>query len=105
MEAHTQHERNNVRYRQGSFVDTAENAPPGVRISVEVRVTVADPFDELPLCARETDADGFYLETTGGQSGWGYFGVDPVKRLQVTDVAVPRTGGESVYRDTRCASR
>ncbi|PSP88257.1 anthranilate synthase component I [Halobacteriales archaeon QS_4_69_34] len=26
---------------------------------------------------------GVYLETTGGQSGWGYFAVDPVSRLEV----------------------
>lgn len=26
---------------------------------------------------------GFYLETTGGQGGWGYFGVEPTERVQV----------------------
>ncbi|MFB6244507.1 MAG: aminodeoxychorismate synthase, component I, partial [Halobaculum sp.] len=30
-----------------------------------------------------TTTDGVYLATTGGQSGWGYFAVDPVSRLQV----------------------
>ncbi|MEM4780129.1 MAG: anthranilate synthase component I family protein, partial [Halalkalicoccus sp.] len=31
---------------------------------------------------------GSYLETTGGQPGWGYFGVDPVERIRVGPEAV-----------------
>jgi anthranilate synthase component 1 len=48
---------------------------PGVRVPVEVRVTVADPFEAYRR-ARE-DVGGAYLATTGGQPGWGYFGVAP----------------------------
>lgn len=71
-----------------SFVDTAENAP-GVRIPVEVHVRVSDPFTAYRR-VRDGDSDGFYLETTGGQAGWGYFGVNPVERLQVQENAVSR---------------
>jgi len=71
-----------------SFVTTAADAPPGARVPVEVRVTVDDPFDAYRR-ARECDGDGFYLETTGGQTGWGYFGVDPERRIQVNADAVP----------------
>ncbi len=68
--------------KEESFVETAVSAPPNVRTPVEVRLTVSDPFDAYRR-ARDPDTDGFYLETTGGQSGWGYFGVAPVERLQV----------------------
>lgn len=60
---------------------------------VEVEVSVSDPFlayrrvrDGTRASECDSDgrhADGVYLETTGGQSGWGYFCVDPVARLQV----------------------
>ncbi|UPM44906.1 anthranilate synthase component I family protein [Halocatena salina] len=73
-----------------SFVETATEAPVGARIPVEVRVTVTDPFTAYRRC-RDCATDGFYLETTGGQSGWGYFGVDPVERIQVSADAVSRT--------------
>jgi len=78
-----------------AFVETARDADPTARVPVEVRVRVADSFvayrrarggiggpsggDAPPNRA----ADGVYLETTGGQCGWGYFAVDPVYRLQV----------------------
>jgi len=65
-----------------SFVDTAATAPSGARIPVEVRVTVSDPFESYRR-ARDLDGDGVFLETTGGQSGWGYFAIDPVERVQV----------------------
>jgi len=67
---------------RAEFVETAASAPAGARVPVEVRVTVADPFAAYRR-ARTADADGVYLETTGGQSGWGYFGVDPVERVEV----------------------
>ena len=51
------------------------------RVPVEVRVTVSDPFLAYRR-ARTGDGDVF-LETTGGQSGWSYFGVDPIDRLTV----------------------
>lgn len=61
-----------------SFVDTAENAPTGARIPVEVHVRISDPFIAYRR-VRDGDSDGFYLKTTGGQAGWGYFGVNPVE--------------------------
>lgn len=66
-----------------SFVETARSAPVGARVPIEVRVTVSDPFEAYRR-ARDSNTDGFYLETTGGQSGWGYFGVDPVERVEVS---------------------
>jgi len=69
---------------QASFVETATDAPRGARVPVEVRITVSDPFEAYRR-ARKHDTDGFFLETTGGQSGWGYFGVDPVEQIEVTE--------------------
>ena len=80
-----------------SFVDIAEEAPTGVRIPVEVRVTAADPFEAYRR-ARTHGTDGVYLGTTGGQTGWGYFAVDPVERVQVSPEATPR-GAESPSLD------
>ena len=77
-----------------SFVATATSEPPGTRVPVEVRVTVSDPFDAYRR-VRDDDGDGFYLETTGGQSGWGYFGVDPTERIQVAPDAAARRDGDS----------
>ncbi|RQH03255.1 aminodeoxychorismate synthase, component I [Natrarchaeobius oligotrophus] len=71
--------------------ETDDAAPSRfVRIPVEVRVPVDDPFVAYRR-AREADRDGAFLETTGGQPGWGHFGVDPVERLSV--------GAEAVARD------
>jgi len=75
-----------------SFVETAKAAPSGARVPVELRVTVSDPFEAYRR-ARDDAGDGVYLETTGGQSGWGYFAVDPVERVQVGPEVAPR--GES----------
>ena len=69
--------------RKESFVETAAAAPAGARVPVEVCVTVSDPFVAYRR-ARTADHDGVFLETTGGQSGWGYFAVDPVERVEVT---------------------
>ncbi|WP_222914299.1 aminodeoxychorismate synthase, component I [Natrinema sp. SYSU A 869] len=69
-----------------SFLATAEAAPPEARVPIEVRVSVSDPF--VAYRRARDDSDGFYLETTGGQSGWGYFGVAPVERIQVPHNAV-----------------
>lgn len=70
-----------------SFTETAASAPPKARVPVEVCITVPDPFEAYRR-ARKRDADGFYLGTTGGQSGWGYFGIEPVERLQVNENAM-----------------
>ncbi|ARS89225.1 aminodeoxychorismate synthase, component I [Natrarchaeobaculum aegyptiacum] len=58
----------------------------GVRVPVEVRTSVTDPFEAYRR-ARDP-IGGAILETTGGQPGWGYFGVDPVDRLTVSAEAV-----------------
>ena len=69
--------------------DSFSAAADGVkeaRVPVEVRVTVSDPF---LACRRARSGDGdVFLETTGGQSGWSYFGVDPIDRLTVRPEAV-----------------
>jgi anthranilate synthase component 1 len=68
------------------FRATAQGVAPGTRVPVERRLTVADPFAAYRR-ARD-QSGGIYLETTGGQAGWGYFGVDPVRRLTVGADAV-----------------
>jgi len=79
---------------RAAFERAAADAPAGARVPVEVRVSVADPFDAY---RRARDGHGgFHLETTGGQSGWGYFGVDPVDRVAVSpDEAAGAPVGES----------
>jgi anthranilate synthase component 1 len=64
-----------------AFARVAATAPPGARVPVEGRITVSDPF--LAYRRAREDVGGAYLETTGGQSGWGYFGVTPVDFLEV----------------------
>jgi len=55
-----------------AFRAVAGDVAPGTRVPVEVQVTVTDPFLAYRR-AREGDGQGsVYLETTGGQSGWGY---------------------------------
>ena len=58
-----------------SFATAAADAPAGARVPVERRVTVEDPF--VAYRRARGDGHGAYLATTGGQQGWGYFGVDP----------------------------
>jgi anthranilate synthase component 1 len=73
---------------RAAFRSTAADAPADARVPVEVRAVVDDPFSAYRR-VRSDDADGFFFETTGGQPGWGAFGVDPVERLRVgSDAAV-----------------
>jgi len=73
-----------------AFREVAAAAPAGARVPVERRVAVGDPFAAY---RRARDGPGgFCYETTGGQSGWGYFGVDPVERLTVSGEAVVAAG-------------
>ncbi|WP_306056504.1 aminodeoxychorismate synthase, component I [Natronococcus wangiae] len=65
-----------------------------IRVPVEIRVEGVDPFSAYRR-ARE-ESGGVYLETTGGQPGWGYFGIDPVDRLTVgPDATAWERNGES----------
>ncbi|WP_459820488.1 anthranilate synthase component I family protein [Halorubrum luteum] len=88
------------------FREVAAAAADGARVPVELRTVVDDPFDAYRR-ARD-GAGGFFYETTGGQSGWGYFGVDPFERLRVSDdaaVADPdAVAGESPTGDYRRAT-
>jgi anthranilate synthase component 1 len=60
---------------ESTFSRLASVAPDGARVPVEVRVSVDDPFRAY---RRARDGPGgCYLETTGGQSGWGYFATVP----------------------------
>ena len=71
---------------RATFRSVAADAPPGGRVPVEVRTDVRDPFTSY---RRARDGPGgVFLETTGGQSGWGYFAVDPVERLTVSPETV-----------------
>jgi len=63
------------------FQTAAAAAPAGTRVPVEVRIQVDDPF--LAYRRAREGSGGAYLATTGGQSGWGYFGVDPIDFLEV----------------------
>ncbi|WP_418282963.1 anthranilate synthase component I family protein [Halorubrum sp. DTA98] len=68
------------------FREVAATAPDDARVPVETRTHVDDPFDAF---RRARDGPGgFFYETTGGQSGWGYFGTDPIERLRVSSDAV-----------------
>ncbi|PSP75463.1 aminodeoxychorismate synthase, component I [Halobacteriales archaeon QS_1_68_20] len=83
---------------EAAFEEAVQTAPPGARVPVEIRCRVADPFQAYRRARNGTGPDdrewGFYLATTGGQSGWGYFGVDPVERLQVGPEAAVRQSGD-----------
>ena len=71
---------------RSTFRDLATEAPVGGRVPVEIRTAVADPF--VAYRRARDGPGGVYLETTGGRTGWGYFAVDPVERLQVGADAV-----------------
>jgi len=75
------------------FRAVAAAATDGARVPVELRVAVDDPFAAYRR-ARDGPGGVFY-ETTGGQSGWGYFGVDPIERVTVSgEAVVADAGGE-----------
>ncbi|MFC7186067.1 anthranilate synthase component I family protein [Halorubrum yunnanense] len=81
------------------FREAAAAAPAGARVPVERRIAVDDPFAAY---RRARDGPGgFCYETTGGQSGWGYFGVDPVERLSVSGEAVVAETAEGAGGDYR----
>ncbi|ELZ44526.1 para-aminobenzoate synthase component I [Halorubrum coriense DSM 10284] len=73
------------------FRAVAAAATDGARVPVELRVAVDDPFAAF---RRARDGPGgIFYETTGGQSGWGYFCVDPIQRVTVSSEAVVADAG------------
>ena len=88
-----------VRTDRDRFREVAAAAPAGARVPVERQVAVGDPFAAY---RRARDGPGgFCYETTGGQSGWGYFGVDPVERLTASGEAVVAETAEGSSGDYR----
>ncbi len=77
---------------RATFRAAAADAPAAARVPVELSVRVADPFEAYRR-ARRGDGGDVFLETTGGQSGWGYFATDPVDRVTVGPDAVHRDDG------------
>jgi anthranilate synthase component 1 len=69
-----------------TYLQTARDAPPGARVPVELRVTVSDPF--LAYRRARDGPGGVFLDTTGGQSGWGYFAVTPADFVEVDADAI-----------------
>jgi anthranilate synthase component 1 len=77
------------------FHAVAGEAPAGARVPVEIRTVVDDPFDAYRRARKERG--GVFLETSGGQEGWGYFGVEPAEFLTVSEgsVLAEGLGGEA----------
>jgi anthranilate synthase component 1 len=69
-----------VRTDAADFLATASAAPDRARVPVEVSL-VADPFDAYRRARDGSPA--VFLETSGGQPGWGSFAVDPVDYRRV----------------------
>ncbi|AZH26624.1 aminodeoxychorismate synthase, component I [Haloplanus aerogenes] len=79
-----------------AFRAVAAEATPGTRVPVVVTLE-ADPFEAYRRA--RGDAPSVFFETSGGQPGWGYFGVDPDFVREVAGVELGdggRTDGESV---------
>jgi len=83
-----------------TFLDTAVDTAPGTRVPVVVTLDV-DPFEAYRRA--RGDAPSVFFETSGGQPGWGYFGVDPdavheVEGKGVLDTITDLVAGESLAR-------
>ncbi|MFB6135964.1 MAG: aminodeoxychorismate synthase, component I [Halobacteriaceae archaeon] len=83
-----------------AFRDAARSAPEGARVPVEVVVEGVDPFEAYRRA--RGDDPSFFLETTGGQPGWGYFGVAPTEFAEADDGGLAALAaaldGESLVR-------
>ena len=75
------------------FLGLALDALPHARVPVEFEVTGIEPFDAYRRA--RSDDPSVFLETTGGQSGWGYFGVDPVELITARQPAETLDRGAS----------
>ncbi|WP_435361105.1 aminodeoxychorismate synthase, component I [Haloarchaeobius sp. DFWS5] len=83
-----------------SFEAAASAASPAARVPVEVSVRVADPFDAYRRARADDGEWNAYLETTGGQPGWSYFGVDPIETLTVSPGSACRRANDSDVETT-----
>ncbi len=79
---------------RAAFRSVAAEAAETARVPVELRLPVADPFEAYRR-ARNGDGGDVFLETTGGQGGWGYFATNPTELLTVSAAAVARDGVSS----------
>jgi anthranilate synthase component 1 len=57
------------------FESVVDDLTYKARVPVEIRTTVHDPYEAYRNVRH--DSNCVYLETTGGQEGWGYFAIDP----------------------------
>jgi len=71
---------------RATFRSVATDAPAGGRVPIEVTTEISDPFEAYRRA--RNGPGGVFLETTGGQSGWGYFATEPTERLTVSADAV-----------------
>ena len=83
-----------------AFRDAASGAAPETRVPVVVRLD-AEPFAAYRRA--RSDAPSVFFETSGGQPGWGYFGVDPdfvrdVDGEGVLDAVTDLVANESLTR-------
>lgn len=85
------------------FRTAASAGSAGVRVPVEGRITVEDPF--LAYRRARSEGGGAYLETTGGQAGWGYFGVDPIATRSVRPDEASSLDALTTFLDGETLSR
>jgi len=82
------------------FADVAASVEPDTRVPVEAQIPVSDPFSAYRRA--RGDGNGAYLETTGGQPGWGYFGIEPTTIIETTgqslETLAEALDGESLAR-------
>ncbi|MFB6200765.1 MAG: aminodeoxychorismate synthase, component I [Halorhabdus sp.] len=87
---------------RATFREAATSAAFGDRVPVEVYYEVADPFAAYRR-ARD-DTGGAFLETSGGATGWSYFGVDPFEWVTVSsdtdaiEALIERLGATTLHR-------